>query len=154
MILKYNVKITCLISALHLQQERCKRGEQYVRNILYMCFSIHMPEIDGDILCIAEFFSFTFNFQNTVTCGCVWTCAIELSALLFLFRGYARQPPVTTRHLSAVSTNLESLVNGECASWGLLPSWIHTSTETLSNYVSLWGCTFLPSARGEGYTYP
>ena len=96
MILKYNVKITCLISALHLQQECCKR-EQYDRNILYMCFSIHIPEMDGDILCIAEFFSFTFNFQNTVTCGCVWTCAIELSALLFLFRGYARQPPVTTR---------------------------------------------------------
>lgn len=97
MILKYNVKITCLISALHLQQECCKRREQYVRNILYMCFSIHIPEIDGDILCIVEFFSFTFNFQNTVTCGCMWTCAKELSALLFPFRGYERQPPVATR---------------------------------------------------------
>lgn len=62
-ILTYNAKITCLISALHLWRECCQRGEQSVKDTLSKCISLKLvTEIGSDFLHNVEFLNFTFNF--------------------------------------------------------------------------------------------
>lgn len=60
-VLKYNVKITCLISVLHLWQECCQKS--CVRSALFECVSLQLvTEINSDVLYNVGFLSFTFDF--------------------------------------------------------------------------------------------